>query len=74
MKRLVILAIAVAACSKNPVAAQSCDAEKRAVYHEAFGGEPDASWLASDVWRLDPVHSVYFAVSDNGCTVTRQGS
>lgn len=71
MRYLLASAVVISACS-NPVAAPNCAAEKRAVYAETFGGDPSASWMASDVWRLDPVHTVYFAASSNGCVVTRQ--
>jgi hypothetical protein len=69
--RLIAL-LGLLACS-SATAVPICDKEKRLAYAEAFGGEAPAAWLTSDVWLLDPVHTIYFKATPEGCTVTRTG-
>lgn len=54
------------ACSS--ITDPGCEREKRAVYAATIGGELPPTWLFSNVWRLDPVTTIYF---NNDCSVTR---
>lgn len=68
MKRLFLLSvIAIATACSDSLAPVHCAREKQEIYAEYLGGAAPAAYLASDVWRLDPVTAVYF---NQDCSIT----